>query len=51
MLDNYRPFARPDTKVKCWIAKELYRVDRIDTIFELSAMLILDQRKSKERAA
>ncbi|WNG39002.1 hypothetical protein F0U60_39430 [Archangium minus] len=51
MLDNYRPFARPDSKVKCWIAKELYRVDRIDTIFELSAMLILDQRKSKERGA
>ncbi|KFA89373.1 prenyltransferase/squalene oxidase repeat-containing protein [Archangium violaceum] len=49
MLQNYRPFARPETKVKCWIAKELYRVDRIDTLFELAAMLMLDQRKSKER--
>ncbi len=35
----------------CRIAKELYRVDRIDSIFELSAMLMLDQRKSKERGA
>ncbi|HYO51749.1 hypothetical protein [Archangium sp.] len=51
MLQNYRPFAPPETKVKCWIAKEIYRVDRVDTIFELSAMLMLDQRRSKERGA
>nr|QKW93648.1 (+)-kolavenyl diphosphate synthase [Vitiosangium cumulatum] len=49
MLDNYCPFSRPKNKVKCWIAKELYRVERIDTIFELSAMLMLDQRRSKEK--
>jgi hypothetical protein len=48
MLHNYRPFARPDSKVKCWISKELYRMERIDTVCELSAMLKLEQRQSKQ---
>lgn len=49
MLNDYRPFGRPEDKARCWIAKELYRVDRIDTIFELSAMLMLARRQSKLR--
>jgi halimadienyl-diphosphate synthase len=49
MLDDYRPFARPEHKARCWIAKELYRVDRVDTLFELSAMLVLARRRSKAR--
>jgi hypothetical protein len=49
MLREYRPFERPENKVRVWIAKELYRVDRIDTIFELSAMVMLARRQEKAR--
>lgn len=45
MLRHYTPFAPVDTKVKCWISKELYRMDRVDTAFELSALLMLTQRQ------
>nr|QKW93661.1 (+)-kolavenyl diphosphate synthase [Vitiosangium cumulatum] len=45
MLHNYSPFARLDSKVKCWISKELYRMERVETAFELSAMLMLQQRQ------
>ncbi|WP_158502129.1 hypothetical protein [Vitiosangium sp. GDMCC 1.1324] len=51
MLHNYRPFERLETKVKCWISKELYRMERVDTIFELGAMLMLDLRKQKQTSA
>lgn len=44
MLEQYRPFARPESKVKCWISKELYRMERVDTAFELSALLMLARR-------
>ncbi len=37
LLNNYRPFAFD--KACCWIGKELYRPYRVDTMFELSAML------------
>ncbi|WP_044250957.1 prenyltransferase/squalene oxidase repeat-containing protein [Chondromyces apiculatus] len=40
----YAPFAPSEAKVKCWISKELYRMERVDTAFELSAMLMLEQR-------
>lgn len=44
MMENYRPRASSTSKPKCWIGKELYRVERLDTSFELAAMLALVRR-------
>jgi len=44
MMRHYSPFAPAEVKVKCWISKELYRMERIDTAFELSALLMLRMR-------
>jgi len=30
--------------VKCWISKELYRMERVDTAFELCALLMMQRR-------
>ncbi|MET0406644.1 MAG: prenyltransferase/squalene oxidase repeat-containing protein, partial [Cystobacter sp.] len=45
MLHHYTPFAPPEGKVKCWISKELYRMERVDTAFELCALLMLQRRQ------
>ncbi len=39
LLRNYRPFNV--NEYKCWTGKELYRPYRLDSVFELSAMLAL----------
>ena len=44
MMRDYSPFTRPDSKVKCWISKELYRMERLDSAFELGALLMLQGR-------
>jgi halimadienyl-diphosphate synthase len=44
MLQHYTPFAPPESKVKCWISKELYRMERVDTAFELCALLMMQRR-------
>jgi halimadienyl-diphosphate synthase len=44
MMRDYSPFTRPEGKVKCWISKELYRMERLDSAFELGALLMLQLR-------
>ncbi|MBM7114657.1 prenyltransferase/squalene oxidase repeat-containing protein [Archangium primigenium] len=44
MMRQYSPFTGREGKVKCWISKELYRMERIDSAFELSALLMLRRR-------
>lgn len=45
MLQHYTPFAAPERKVKCWISKELYRMERVDTAFELCALVMVQRRR------
>ncbi|EPX58993.1 hypothetical protein D187_003370 [Cystobacter fuscus DSM 2262] len=47
MLQNYTPGAPAEGKVKCWISKELYRMERVDSAFELCALLMMQRRLSQ----